>query len=135
MATSVRQACFSALASALVVVGATVAIDHEQEDRAHRSAIIQVRYPGRFIDDLGGVMRPYVRLEIGSARVIPWVSRDLASFVHDYLAQMGALQEFTDNRPCGVRCLHPLVTLLEKLDAISRRFPRGEPRTRVCSAL
>ena len=34
--------------------------------------------------------------------------------------------EFKDNRPVGLRCLHPLVTLLEKLDAVSRRFPRAE---------
>ena len=32
--------------------------------------------------------------------------------------------DFTLNRPT-VRCIHPLVTLLEKLDAISRRFQAG----------
>lgn len=31
--------------------------------------------------------------------------------------------EFDDNRARGVRCVHPLVTLLEKLDALHRRFP------------
>lgn len=33
------------------------------------------------------------------------------------------LAEFDDNRAKGVRCVHPLVTLLEKLDALHRRFP------------
>jgi len=33
---------------------------------------------------------------------------------------------FDDNRPRAVRCIHPLVTLIEKLDALRRRVPRGE---------
>lgn len=32
--------------------------------------------------------------------------------------------EFEDNRPRIVRCVHPLVTLLEKLDALHRRVPK-----------
>ncbi len=32
------------------------------------------------------------------------------------------LSEFQDSRPRAVRCVHPLVTLIEKLDAIGRRF-------------
>ena len=37
--------------------------------------------------------------------------------------------EFDDNRPRDVRCVHPLVTLLKKLDAIHRRVPneKAEP--------
>jgi hypothetical protein len=35
-----------------------------------------------------------------------------------------AAEDFTDNRPRAVRCVHPLVTLLEKLDALSRRYSR-----------
>lgn len=46
------------------------------------------------------------------------------SFVHDYLDRIGMLGEFTDNRPRAMRCVHPLVTLLEKLDALSRRYGR-----------
>lgn len=84
-----------------------------------------MRYPGAFLDDLSGVLRPFVLLEVGSARVTPFVERSLGSFVHDYLAQAGSLGEFIDNRPQRVRCVHPLVTLLEKLDAITRRFPRA----------
>ena len=39
---------------------------------------------------------------------------------------MGRLTTFDDNRPLGVRCVHPLVTLIEKLDALRRRMPRGD---------
>ena len=31
-----------------------------------------------------------------------------------------------DNRPRAVRCVHPIVTLLEKLDALMRRLPRED---------
>ncbi len=85
----------------------------------------QVRYPGSFLSDLSGAMRPFVLLEVGSARVTPFLQRDMSSFVHDLLIEQGLLGEYTDNRPAGVRCVHPLVTLLEKLDAILRRFPRA----------
>jgi hypothetical protein len=124
-ATDERLAYFEALERSLRVPGADAVLDREQADRAHRSALYRVRYPGAFLDDLGGLLRPFVLLEVGSARVTPFVERDLSSFVHDHLEQLGSLGEFADNRPRHVRCVHPLVTLLEKLDAVTRRFPRA----------
>ncbi len=67
-------------------------------------------------------MSPFVRLEIGSARVTPFVLCGLTSFVHERLSAHGQLAAFDENRPKAVRCVHPLVTLIEKLDAIRRRF-------------
>src|SRR5206468_820952 len=64
--------------------------------------------------------------EIDSARVVPFVPRDLTSFVHDHLAETGLASDYDDNRPHAVRCVHPLVTLLEKLDALDRRAPRPD---------
>ena len=68
-------------------------------------------------------IRDSVRLEVGSARVTPHVARDLTSWVHEKLVSANLLAAFDDNRAKGVRCVHPLVTLLEKLDALQRRFP------------
>ena len=62
---------------------------------------------------------------MGHARITPSVERDLTSFVHRLLAEQGKLAEYDDNQPRAVRCIHPLVTLLEKLEAISRRFESG----------
>jgi hypothetical protein len=45
------------------------------------------------------------------------------AWVHEKLVATGVLAEFDDNRAHSVRCVHPLVTLLEKLDALHRRFP------------
>ena len=50
----------------------------------------------------------------------------MTSFVHEYLARDGQLGDFDGNRQRGVRCVHPLVTLLEKLDALMRRLPRED---------
>jgi len=121
-ATAARKAYFEALANRLRIPGARVALDPDAIDRAWRSATLRVTYPGRHLAELHG-MAPFVRLEIGSARVTPFVPRDLTSFVHDKLAALGQLGGYADNRPRGVRCVHPLVTLLEKLDALRRRFP------------
>jgi hypothetical protein len=36
------------------------------------------------------------------------------------------LGDYTDNRAKGLRCVHPIVTLIEKLDAIVFRFERKD---------
>lgn len=122
-ATRERQAYFERLPSLLVVPGAEVSLDPDTIDKSWRGANLRVSYPGRHLADLG-VMSRFVRLEVGSARVTPFVQRDMTSFVHDELARLEQIGDFDDNRPKAVRCVHPLVTLLEKLDAIHRRFPK-----------
>lgn len=116
-----RRLYFEAFPTALVVPGAVVSLDEASADAKWRGANVLVTYPGLHIADLPGVMSPSVKLEIGSARVTPFVPTDLTSFVHDRLSSQGLLGEFTDNRCKGVRCVHPLVTLLEKLDALHKK--------------
>lgn len=124
-ATAERKVHFEALAAAIAVPAATVRIGNVV-DTSFRSANLQIDYPGRHRAALASVLRPFVLLEVGSARVTPFVARDMTSFVHDHLAELGQLDDFEDNRPRAVRCVHPLVTLLEKLDALMRRLPRAE---------
>lgn len=121
-ATAERKAHFKKLQTVLSIPGAEVQLDHENVDRYWRSANYRVVYPGKHLGDLG-VMKRFVQLEVGSARVTPFEPRDMTSFLHETLATSGQLDEFNDNRPRAVRCVHPLVTLLEKLDALHRRFP------------
>lgn len=123
-AQAARRAHFQALASLLSVPGAKVKLGDTEAN--FRSANLQVDYPGKHQASLSSVLRPFVLLEIGSARVTPSVDRDMTSFVHDLLERLGRLGDFTDNRPRAVRCVHPFVTLLEKLDALIRRFPRDD---------
>ena len=86
----------------------------------------RVRYPGRFVGELQERMCPFILLEVGEALVRPFEKRALSSFVHDWLATHDKLGDYRENRPGSVRCVHPLVTLVEKIDAIARRYPRGE---------
>jgi len=72
------------------------------------------------------VISPWVRLEIGSARMTPALHRPISSWIHDELDRRAVWDRFGDNRPPPVHCVHPVVTLLEKLDAITRRWPRSD---------
>jgi len=124
-ATAERKRHFEALANLLSVPGAKVNLG-TIVDTSFRSANLQVDYPDKHQAALASVLRPFVLLEVGSARVAPFVARDMTSFVHEHLESLGQLGDFDDNRPRAVRCVHPLVTLLEKLDALMRRLPRED---------
>lgn len=119
-----RKAFFEILPKALRVPGGKPSLDPHSPDRSWRSADVHVAYPGHYLEDLGALFKPFVRLEIGSARVTPFVLCDLTSLVHDELVEQGQMGEFEDTRARAVRCVHPLVTLLEKLDALHRRVPK-----------
>ncbi len=119
-----RIAFYTQLLETLSVPGASVVLAPEGLDRRGRSAAYFVVYPGQFVGSLPASMRPHVLIEVGDARVTPFVSRRISSFVHDWLEASGQLAEFIDNRPASVRCLHPTAVLIEKLDAIRRRYHR-----------
>jgi len=119
-----RQAFYDALVDALVVPSVRVERDRSRIDQRGRWADYLGHYPGVRLDQLAPAMSPFVRLEVGHARVVPHVEKMLSSFVHDSLDVQGMLGDYEDNRPRAVRCIHPLVTLFEKLDAIARRYER-----------
>ncbi|HHK41374.1 MAG TPA: hypothetical protein ENJ50_03050, partial [Planctomycetaceae bacterium] len=98
--------------------------DRSRVDKRARGADYLGHYPGVRLGQLAPAMSPFVRLEVGYARVVPHVEKTLGSFVYDYLDAQGLLDEYEDNRPRAVRCVHPLVTLFEKLDAMARRYER-----------
>jgi hypothetical protein len=129
-ATSQRRTYFDVLGSLIRIDGAKVAFDGPF-DESCRGANIRVEYPSNHYAELANVLKPFVLLEVGNARVTPSVPRNLSSWIHDYLDGRSALGDLTDNRPKQLRCVHPLVTLIEKLDAIAKRFPREtiEPAT------
>ena len=109
-ATDQRRAYFEALPDLLRVPGADAGLALGADGTRWTGANIELRYPVRHAEGLGP-LRPFVLLEVGSARVTPSVERDLTSFVHEYLGATDRLGDYDDNRPRAVRCVHPLVTL------------------------
>ena len=127
-ATQQRQTYFEALSKLLHVPGAEIRLSVADDEAQWKSADLEVHYPGQDLDTLN-VLSPFVRLEVGSARVVPFLKRDLSSFVQDHLEASGRIADYRANRPRAVRCVHPLVTLIEKLDNLHRRVRRfdGDP--------
>ena len=118
-----RKAFFEQLPKALAVPNCSVELELDTVDKSWRSANLRLFYPRLLLDELPEAISGNVRLEVGSARVTPHVARDLTSWVHEKLVSAKRLAAFADNRAKAVCCVHPLVTLLEKLDALHRRFP------------
>jgi len=119
-----RDDWFDAVTNTLTIPGCSVERNPAGSDELVRSAWLQVVYPALYADTLPQDMRQFVLLEVGRARVVPFVERDLSSWVHDHLEANDQIADFTDNRPSAVRCIHPWVTCLEKLEAIARKFDR-----------
>ncbi len=115
-----RRAWFEAVAARVDVPGCELRPSPTQDARA-QSYDIEVHYPSLHAATLPGAMTPYVRLEIGWARVTPCVDRVLNSWAHRFAEKRDLLEGFRDTRQT-VRCLHPWVTCMEKLDALQRRF-------------
>lgn len=132
-ATASRTRYWDALCSHLEIPGARLEWD-PAHDETQRGPGFRVVYSGHQVEALrqpGSVIRPYVLLEMShgdNARTAtaPSVPRPITSFVHEWLASRDQLVEFVNNRPQAVECVHPVVTLLEKLDAITRRYHRAD---------
>ena len=74
-AVAQRRAFYRALAQALLIPCVPVERDVTREDKYGRGADYLGRYPGVFVANLPGAMSPSVRLEIGRARVVPFVEQ------------------------------------------------------------
>ncbi|MCZ7683714.1 MAG: nucleotidyl transferase AbiEii/AbiGii toxin family protein [Sandaracinaceae bacterium] len=122
--TAQRRAFYDGLAQAFAIPDVSVELDEKRRDKYARAADYIGYYPGAHVAGLPSAMSPFVRFEVGRARVVPFALMPLTSFVHDHLARLGMSDDFFDNRPRAVRCVHPIVTLLEKLDALRRRYDR-----------
>jgi hypothetical protein len=120
-----RDQWFAQLTATLSIASCQVTRNPAGSDDRVRSAWLEIAYPRLHTSSLPPDMRPFVLLEVGRARVVPYVERSLSSWVHEHLVAMGE-GSFVDNRPPRVRCIHPWVTCLELLEAIARRFEQGK---------
>ena len=121
-----RQRFFEELSRCMRVPGTEVQELTDLRDRSWRGVVFAVRYPCTLPEGLPSGVRPFVQIEVGSARVTPGEDRPITSWVHEHLAAKGLELAATvlDNRPRAIHCVLPAVTLLEKVEAISRRYGR-----------
>lgn len=115
-----REKHFEALHRLMVLPDMT--IERYERDQAWRWATFDARYAPTTDDVLPDIMRPFVQLEVGHARVQPFERKSSSSWVHEFLAIQSRSPDFRDNRPGEVLFVSPTVTLLEKLEAIGRRY-------------
>jgi Nucleotidyl transferase AbiEii toxin, Type IV TA system len=124
-ATTKRRAFFEALTATLDIPGSTVVRLVPPDDGRWISVEQQVEYQRRF--DLPAYIRPFVRLEPGVRRwKPPAIERSLTSFLHEHVARIDLMDGYLDNRPIALPCIHPFVTLVDKLDAIGKRYARPD---------
>ena len=121
-----RESFFRALEGRLRVPGTEVQELLDMRDPLWRNATYAVRYPPRATGTLPAEVRPFVQLEVGSARVTPGEDRAIISWIHDHLSaeSPNLAATFRSNRPVLIHCVSPAVTLLEKVEAITRLYSR-----------
>lgn len=134
-ATASRRAYWEAIAPHLVIPDVAVAL-RASDDENYCNPPFRARYPGLHVQSLSGpesVVTPFILLELANAgahaAVAPSVRRPISSFLHEFLETQDAFvgaDAIADNRPTAIECVHPVVTLIEKLDAITRRYARPE---------
>ena len=124
-ATEKRQAFFEALTPIIDIPGATETRLLSPADGRWVSVEYQVRYPKSF--ELPESISPFVRLEPGlRSWKPPVVLRNLTSFLHEHVLEVGLLEQYLDNRPANMNCVHPFVTLVDKLESVVKRYAREE---------
>ncbi len=115
---------FRAFGEQMRVPGAKLILNPEVRSRGWRKAVFEVRFPSRTMEVLPEAMRPFVQLEIGHVRKSPIMERKITSWIHDYVVGQPVGLDSICNSPAAIRCVLPEVTLLEKIEAIARRYGR-----------
>lgn len=135
-ATASRRSYWEAFAQHLTIPDVTVTLSVSEEE-SYRNPQFRAQYPGLRLNALSGpesVVTPYLLLEFAHSdgahcAVAPSVKCPITSFLHEFLAAEDAFtgpDAVIDNRPAAIDCVHPEVTLIEKLDAITRRYARPD---------
>lgn len=123
-ANGLREDHFEAMQRLLKLHDMTVEL-YEHDD-SWRWATFAARYRSASEVELPEVTRPFVQLEVGNARVRPSDRRHSTSWIHDSLESQGRASDYRENRPRTVLFVSPMLTLLDKLDAISRGYGKDD---------
>ena len=113
-----RMGFYDWLAREISVPGMNAERDPSFDDKDGRNAGIRLNYESSYAR-LEGV-KSYVLLEVGFDVTTPNESKSISSWLYDSAIEAGL--EVEDNRAADVLCYLPGYTLVEKLDAISRKY-------------
>lgn len=115
-----RKAFFDTLAQTLPIAGITeVSRDREFDNEKMTSAGIRLTYTSNH--PLPEGIKTGILLEAGFAQITPNTPCTISSWAYDHAIQSG-LTNFADNRALSVPCYDPEYTLVEKLQAISKKY-------------
>ena len=120
-----RVRFFQWITDTLSIPGISVLRDHDFDDADKRNAGIRLNYQSLFPSMTG--VKPYVLLEVGFDVTTPNEPRDISSWVYQHAASVDS--DFVDNRALAIPCYCPEYTLIEKLQAISRKFRQQQQNT------
>lgn len=123
-----RRRFFEWIAKSIDIHGLTsVERDFEFDHEKLRNAGIRLNYKSYFEDN--SAIKPFVLLEVGFDDVTPNEAVTISSWAFDHAKRSGA--SIIDNRALNIKCYYPEYTLVEKLDAIVRRFEKEQREGRM----
>lgn len=120
-----RNRFFQWVTDTLSIPGISVMRDHDFDDADKRNAGIRLNYKSLF-PEMAGV-KPYVLLEVGFDVTTPNKPLDISSWVYDHAISLES--GIVDNRALGIPCYYPEYTMVEKLNAISKKFRQQQQNT------
>ncbi len=126
-AVNERRVFFDWIAEELQIPGCRLSV--AERDRYSRAIKLRAEYR----EVTGSPPAPLsggVLLELGNARIVPSEIRPIQSWVMDYALRQG-IGGFCEAQPLAIQCIRPEVTLLEKIEAIARRYPGHRPAAEI----
>lgn len=112
-----RREYLEAIARTMQVPGARAEL--AEVDPLWRGAKVRLLYSSVDATGAAHAADGHVILAIHAAWAKPAVACPVRAFVHDELSKLGLEQAFQDTRT-SVPCVHPIVTLLEKIEVLQR---------------
>ena len=130
-----RRSFWTEVVQRLDVPDVLLELDHTA-DQDYRNIKVVATYPGHHNATFASptsVIKPFVLVELtytapGRGVAPPATQRPVTSYTHGFVAASGAFaaNPGLDTSLASVSCVHPMVTLLEKLDAITKRYARDK---------
>jgi len=109
-----RKKYFARITNEIFVPGMTKEVTSNPRDATHLTTVLHLKAENTVVE-----------FDIGLDHQLDCVEVDkILSKVHEVYKQFGKLDQFVQNYPTKINCAHPLETLVDKLEAINKRFEK-----------